>query len=85
MPVVTEAMESNRVTGLWDDLLRAYNALPLVPDVALDLPDYVCERANAGMFALIGEKEADIRDDPLGASSSLVQGVFGWRKAGRST
>eukprot|EP00668_Euglena_longa_P000608 GGOE01000744.1.p1 GENE.GGOE01000744.1~~GGOE01000744.1.p1 ORF type:complete len:227 (-),score=66.42 GGOE01000744.1:290-970(-) len=83
-PVVHSALESNRVTALWDDLIRAYNAIPLVPDVHFDLPDYIVGKANDALFLLIGEKEQGIRAAPAEAASKLVQGVFSWKQSGLS-
>jgi hypothetical protein len=43
------------------DLVKHYNALPLVYDVDPDLEDYFTEQALDGLFLLMAQEEARIR------------------------
>ncbi len=41
------------------------------------MEDYVTQQALDRLYTLIGEKEAAIRANPLGAGSDLLSKVFG--------
>jgi hypothetical protein len=49
--------------------------LPTSSDASLD--DYVTEQAIEGLFKMLANKEADIRENPLAQTSSLLKEVFG--------
>ena len=76
------AMEATALTRYWDDVIGAYNGIPFVPDISFDLDWYVVRKALDGLFTLIGDKEAEIRDNPGASFDSLVQNVFQWKNDG---
>ena len=53
-----------------------------MPEVAVDLATFATEKALDGLFSQIAEKEAEIRDNPLAYSSSMIKKVFGAVKQG---
>ena len=44
---------------------------------ALDLDGYVTQKALDGLFLMIAEQEAKIRQNPAAAASGILQKVFG--------
>jgi len=75
-PIVVAKMESVGLSRLYADLAGRYNALPLTTKPAVDLEDYVTERALAGLFTVLGEEEARIRAEPLARTTELLRRVF---------
>ena len=53
-----------------------YNAIPFVSDIDFDLTPYTVERAIAGIFSLVGQKEMELRENPSGSASAKVMSVF---------
>lgn len=76
-PIVTAKMESVGLSRLYADLAARYNALPLTTEPAVDLEDYVTQRALSGLFTALGEEEARIRADPVARTTTLLRRVFG--------
>lgn len=60
----------------YDDLTGCYTALPFTMEPALNLSDYVTERALNGLFTVLGEEERKIRSDPAARTTELLQRVF---------
>ena len=42
-----------------------------------NIENYVTEQALDGLFTMIAEQEASIRENPAGAATSLAKKVFG--------
>ena len=62
---------------MWDKLVKAYNKIPFVDDIPVDfLDDYAVTKAISGLFELIKDKEAEIRANPAGEGSELLESVF---------
>ena len=76
-PIVVEALNETSATRYYSDIVKRYNALPLVFDVDPDLADYVTEKAIDGLFLLIAQEEARIRSISSARSSRLMKRVFG--------
>ena len=75
-PIVVERMEEVGLSRLYAELAERHNRLPFVKRVAIDLDDYVTDRALAGVFHVLGEEEARIRADPLARTTELLRRVF---------
>lgn len=67
-------------------LVQKYNAfagqaasLGAINAKSANLENYVTEQALDGLFSVIAEEEAKIRENPAGAASSLAKKVFGAR------
>ena len=78
-PIVSEKMDEVGLARLYGDLSEQYNALPFVTTPAVDLTDYVTERALGGLFTVLAQEEKKIRDDPAKRTTALLQRVFGGR------
>lgn len=77
LPVVTRATEKvglaekyNRVAGKAADM-----GLVKKDDAAIE--PYVTRKSLDGLYAMIGEEEKKIRQDPAGSGSAIVRKVFG--------
>lgn len=76
-PIVSEALIETSAAHYYADIVKRYNALPLVFDVDPELDDYVTEQALDGLFLLMAEEEAIIRSLPASRSTRLMRRVFG--------
>jgi glutamine amidotransferase PdxT len=76
-PIVVAALDETSATRYYSDIVKRYNALPLVFDVNPDLADYVTEKAIDGLFLLMAQEEARIRTVSSARSSRLMKRVFG--------
>ena len=76
-PVIMESMNQVGVTRSYKEMMRPYEALPLMPKQALDLDGYVTDKAVAGLFVMLGEEEKKIRANPAARTTELLRTVFG--------
>jgi len=76
-PIVSEALAETSATRYYGDIVKRYNALPLVFDVDPDLDNYVTEKAIDGLFLLMAQEEARIRSIASSRSTRLMKRVFG--------
>lgn len=69
-----DTVESSSIMGM----AKSYGAdayLPSESDEKLD--DFVTNKAISGLFTMIGNKESEIREDPVAQTTSLLKSVFG--------
>ena len=76
-PIVSEALVETSAAHYYADIVKRYNALPLVFDVDPDLEDYATEQALDGLFLLMAQEEARIRTLASSRSTRLMRRVFG--------
>ncbi len=76
-PIVTEHLETLGFVRLYNQLVGRYEALPLTPQLDLDVEGYVTERALDGLFAVVAQEERRIRENPLARTTDLLRRVFG--------
>jgi Protein of unknown function (DUF4197) len=76
-PIISEALAETSAARYYADLVKHYNALPLVYDVDPDLDDYVTEQALDGLFVLMAQEEARIRTLASSRGTRLMKRVFG--------
>jgi hypothetical protein len=76
-PIVRQGMEEVGLVQLYEGLLGRIGSLPLVPTPGLDLDEYVTGRALDGLFTVLAQEEARIREDPAARSTELLRKVFG--------
>lgn len=83
-PIIAKDMEKVGLQEAWAKFAKAYNnytRFSLFGSKPAQLPDdlsgYVTQRTLAGLFVVVGQKEAEIRRDPLGKADGLVKDVFG--------
>jgi hypothetical protein len=77
LPIVARATEQVGVTARYKKLTRrAAFAGGAIDLSALDLDNYVTQRALDGLFLLIADEEQRIRRDPAARTSELLRRVF---------
>ena len=75
-PLVHQAMQENEVAQQYHALQSGAEAIPFLSDWMVDLDDYVTGQALEGLFFLVAEEEARIRQDPAARVTDLLQKVF---------
>jgi hypothetical protein len=75
-PIVESALNSVNVTRYYDDIARTYNRIPGVTRINDDLNDFATTKAIDGLFVLIAEEEANIRENPAARTTELLRRVF---------
>ena len=76
-PIVEQSMQQVGLVRQYNQVTALVKALPLVHAPVIDLEDYVTSRALDGLFTVLGDEEARIREDPAARSSELLRRVFG--------
>ncbi len=75
-PIVDEKMREVGLYRIYQELSAAYAALPLARKPSLDLRAHVTDRAVAGLFTVLAQEEARIRQDPAARTTELLRKVF---------
>jgi hypothetical protein len=76
-PIISDAMNSVGVTREYKRLVKKYQSMPFVEQVAIDLDGYVTTKALDGLFHMVSEEEKQIRKDPAARVTKLLKKVFG--------
>ena len=76
-PVIQDSLARVGAVNSYKRLVGAYNAIPLVEEVGIDLEGYVTDEALGGLFFMVGEEEKKIRQDPAARVTELLREVFG--------
>ncbi len=76
-PIVEQSMHQVGLLRLYDDVVALADALPLLALPSVDLEGYVTARALDGLFTVLGDEEARIREDPAARTTALLRRVFG--------
>lgn len=76
-PVIDRAMGDGQVTQLWSQITTRYNQIPFVQPVQTDLTGYITDYALDGLFKLVAQEEAAIRENPSARVTDLLRRVFG--------
>ncbi len=79
-PEADKAVNSVELTKYWSPLAQAYNTASVFTGaqaVNPDLVGYVSENALDGLFLLVADEEARIREEPAARVSELLRRVFG--------
>ncbi|MCC5858745.1 MAG: DUF4197 domain-containing protein [Ectothiorhodospiraceae bacterium] len=76
-PIVASRLESVNGYAHYQQLARAWNRLPLVEPLTVDLDRYVTEQALDGLFTVLAEEERRIREDPMSRTTDLLREIFG--------
>ena len=76
-PVVAESMKDVGVVQQYNQLLGAYQSLPMASALpSFDLESFVVAKALDGLFVVLAEQERKIRTDPAAQVTSLLKKVF---------
>lgn len=77
-PIVAQATAQTGVTSAYKNLVqRAGPAVDMLQPGALDLDQYVTDKALDGLFVKLAEQERLIRENPAAHGTELLQKVFG--------
>ena len=76
-PIVHNAMSEVGVTEYYQQLDNKVRAIPFADQiVSFDLDEYVTDKALDGLFYMLAEEEAKIREDPVARVTELLRKVF---------
>lgn len=75
-PVIEEALKKVNATKYYTEIVTGYNRIPGVTKLNPDLNDYATEKAMEGLFILVAEEEANIRENPVARTTELLRRVF---------
>ena len=76
-PVISQKLSELDVVHKYNDIIGQYKSLPFSSKFpAPDINDYVVNKALDGIFHLIGQQEALIRQDPTARVTGLLKEVF---------
>ncbi|MBH8557496.1 DUF4197 domain-containing protein [Hymenobacter negativus] len=78
-PIMQKSLDQVGATRYYTQLATTYNTLPLVQKVQPDLNQYATSKAVDGLFTLIAQEEANIRENPVARTTELLRRVFGSR------
>ena len=74
-----KSLDQVGATRYYTQLAVTYNQLPLVQKVQPDLNQYATGKAVDGLFTLIAQEEANIRENPVARTTEILRRVFGGR------
>jgi hypothetical protein len=77
LPVMDKALQKTQATKYYTDFATTYNALPFTQKVNPDLKGYATQKAIDGLFILVEQEEARIRENPLARTTEILKRVFG--------
>lgn len=75
-PVIVTSLNKFNAIEYWADAINAYNKIPFVEKVNPKLDEYVTEKALDGLFAMVANKEIQIRTDISSRTTELLRKVF---------
>lgn len=76
-PIMQQSLDQVGATKYYTQLSTTYNKLPLVTPVQTDLNQYATGKAIDGLFTLVAQEEANIRENPVARTTALLKKVFG--------
>ena len=76
-PFMVKSLENTQATKYYTDIANVYNKIPFTSKVNPDLKGYATQKAIDGLFILVADEEAKIRENPLARTSELLKRVFG--------
>ncbi|SNR31711.1 MULTISPECIES: DUF4197 domain-containing protein [Hymenobacter] len=76
-PIIQQSLDKVGATRYYTDLTTRYNRIPMVKPVQTDLNQYATGKAIDGLFTLIAQEEANIRENPVARTTDLLKKVFG--------
>ncbi|WP_162051968.1 DUF4197 domain-containing protein [Pontibacter pamirensis] len=75
-PIMVTSLEKTNATRYYTDIVNQYNKIPLTQKVNPDLDDYATQKAIDGLFVMIAQEEAEIRENPVARTTELLRRVF---------
>ena len=77
LPIVKQATDQVGLAKQYNSFAGQAASFGVIDAKSANIENYVTEQALDGLFAMIAEQEASIRDNPAGAATSLAKKVFG--------
>jgi Protein of unknown function (DUF4197) len=77
LPVVTKSTEKVQLAEKYNRFADKASGLGLVKKEDANIQSYVTGKALDGLYFVIGEEERKLRQNPAGATSSILKKVFG--------
>lgn len=78
LPLVRETTERAGVTSAYKSMTRQFDRFGgLLNAQSLDLDAYVTDKTLDGLFLVVAQEEARIREDPVARSTELLKKLFG--------
>ena len=76
-PSIVQSLDQVGANAAYAKLIDRYNKLPLIAPAKNNLTDYVTAQTVDGLFVLLAQQEAKIRQNPAAQSTALLKRVFG--------
>lgn len=76
-PSIVQSLDQVGANAAYGKLIARYNKIPLVTPAKTDLTDYVTAQTVDGLFILLAQQEAKIRQNPAAQTTAILQQVFG--------
>ena len=76
-PIIDASLGKTNATKYYGDITKIYNAIPFTEKVNSDLKQYATQKAIDGLFVLVAEEEAKIRENPAARVTDILKRVFG--------
>ena len=78
LPIVKKTTDQTGVTASYKSMTKKVGGLSsLLNTESLDVDEYVTEQALDGLFTIVAQEEARIREDPIARTTDLLKKVFG--------
>lgn len=77
LPIVKQATAQVSLAKQYNSFAGKAASFGVIDAKSANIENYVTEQALDGLFAMIAEQEASIRQNPAGAATSLAKKVFG--------
>jgi hypothetical protein len=75
-PIVENSLHKVSATKYWEQLVLAYNKIPMVERMNPSLSEYATQKAIDGIFIVVAEEELQIRKNPAARVSAILKKVF---------
>lgn len=82
-PIVEQSMDDVGATKKYKDLMGKFDTIPFAKSQAIDIDQYVVDKALDGLFYMVGEEEKKIRKNPAARVTSILRDVFGGKQRTR--
>jgi hypothetical protein len=77
LPIVKKATDQVGLAKQYNSFAGQAASFGVIDAKSANIENYVTEQALDGLFTMIAEQEASIRENPAGAATSLAKKVFG--------
>jgi hypothetical protein len=77
LPIVKQATDEVGLAKQYNSFAAQAASFGVIDAKSANIENYVTEQTLDGLFAMIAEQEASIRENPAGAATSLAKKVFG--------